>query len=111
MKSINSLPQMQAVKVNRLESHLCENELGGGGYPDRDPADINEVALLGTRAPSSHEHGDVAAGQSKNEVEKAVVVRDGLKLLHCCTTLIACSSNLQPECWPSVERDGHLGRV
>lgn len=47
----------------------------------REPAYIDEVLLFRSSAPTGHQHGNVHAGQRKNHVEEAVVVRDGGKLL------------------------------
>ena len=56
--------------------------LGNDLDPHRCPANIYEISLLGSSAPASHEHGNVHAGQSKDEVEEAVAVGDQLELIH-----------------------------
>ena len=61
----------------------CSEPLCDNFHPNWDPANINEVPFLCASPPACHEHGYIAAGQGKDEVEKAVIIGHRLEILHC----------------------------
>ena len=84
--SIGHLGEVPVWKQHRCSHgpsiHGNSRPLGNDLHPYRCPSNINEISLLGSSAPASHEHGNVHASQSKNEVEEAVAVGDQLELIH-----------------------------